>query len=166
MRSKSINSLPESNTYFPAPLFQWSPHMSLPVAMSEPRTFASDLPDRSVAKAMWRGFRLTCPQCGKGRLFRKFLKATPDCTHCHADLTRHEADDAPPYFTILIVGHIVVPLMLYVELEYLPPIWIHMTIWPSLTLLLTLFLLPRIKGAVIGWQWALRMAGFSQTSDI
>lgn len=128
--------------------------------MSEPLIFPAQANDRPVGKSIWRGFRLSCPQCGKGKLFRKYLKATPECAHCHADMTQHEADDAPPYFTILIVGHIVVPLMLHVELEYLPPIWVHMAVWPALTLLLTLALLPRIKGAVIGWQWALRMAGF------
>ncbi|MBI1262308.1 MAG: DUF983 domain-containing protein [Rhizobiales bacterium] len=139
--------------------------MSMTALTSDPRTFKAAASDRPTGQSMWRGFKMKCPACGKGRLFARFLKATPECTHCHTDLTCHEADDAPPYFTILIVGHIVVPLMLFVELEYLPPIWVHMVAWPALTLGLTVYLLPRIKGAVIGWQWALRMAGFGDKAE-
>lgn len=115
---------------------------------------------RPFGRSLWRGFAMRCPACGKGRLFRAFLKVVDRCPHCGEELFHHQADDAPPYFTILIVGHVVVPLMLTVELEYLPPIWVHMTLWPTLTLFLSLMLLPRIKGAVVGWQWAQRMHGF------
>jgi hypothetical protein len=70
------------------------------------------------------------------------------------------ADDAPPYFTILIVAHIIVPLMLMFEQRLQPPEWQHMALWPPLTVLLCLWLLPRIKGVLIGLQWARRMHGF------
>ncbi|MEN6544308.1 DUF983 domain-containing protein, partial [Parvibaculum sp.] len=83
-----------------------------------------------------------------------------ECPHCGEALHHHRADDAPPYFTMLIVGHIIVPIILAVEVEYGPPVWIQMTIWPLLTAALSLLLLPRIKGAVVGLQWAQRMHGF------
>lgn len=70
------------------------------------------------------------------------------------------ADDAPPYFTIFIVGHIVIPLLLLVERVWRPELWVHFSIWLPLTLLLTLWLLPRTKGATVGMQWAFRMHGF------
>lgn len=72
----------------------------------------------------------------------------------------HRADDAPAYFVILLVGHIVVPLALALEIAYAPPYWVHFTIWLSLTVALALSLLQPIKGAIVGWQWANRMHGF------
>ena len=74
----------------------------------------------------------------------------------------HRADDAPPYFTILIAGHIVIPLLMAAELAYTPPIWLHLLIWVPLTAVLCLLLLPRVKGAIVGLQWAQRMHGFGQ----
>lgn len=74
----------------------------------------------------------------------------------------HQADDAPPYFTIVIVGHIIVPLILLLEKMQQPPYWLHMVLWLPLTVCLTLWLLPKIKGALVGLQWAVRMHGFGE----
>ena len=93
-------------------------------------------------------------------MFRKYLKVADHCENCGEALHHHEADDAPPYFTIFIVGHLVVPLILIVERLYRPEIWVHMTIWLPLTLALSLALLPVAKGAVVAAQWARRMHGF------
>ncbi|MGV8995837.1 MAG: DUF983 domain-containing protein [Parvibaculaceae bacterium] len=120
---------------------------------------------RSLWTSMLNGLKLKCPACGEGKLFRKYLKTNDTCPHCNEELFHQEADDAPPYFTILIVGHIVVPLMLAVELAYQPPIWVHMAIWPLMTLVLCLAMLPRIKGAVVGIQWAAKMHGFADKDD-
>ncbi|MES1991260.1 MAG: DUF983 domain-containing protein [Pseudomonadota bacterium] len=120
---------------------------------------------RPLWPAMLRGLKLRCPKCGEGKLFRKYLKVNDTCPNCGEELFHHEADDAPPYFTILIVGHIVVPLMLAVEMAYQPPVWVHMAIWPLLTLGLCLSMLPRIKGAVVGVQWAAKMHGFADKDE-
>lgn len=69
------------------------------------------------------------------------------------------SDDAPPYFTILLVGHVIVPAMLLLEQMQHPPEWLHAALWVPLTLVLTAFLLPRNKGAVIGVQWANQIRG-------
>jgi uncharacterized protein (DUF983 family) len=118
-------------------------------------------PARDTWAAMLRGWRGRCPHCGEGRLFRAFLKVADACPVCHEDLHHHRADDAPAYFVILIVGHLVVPLALAVEAEYALPYWMHAVLWLPLTLGLALFLLPRIKGAIVGFQWAQRMHGFN-----
>tara|TARA_R110000850_G_scaffold38653_1_gene100516 strand:+ start:254 stop:694 length:441 start_codon:yes stop_codon:yes gene_type:complete len=136
-----------------------------PTDASLPRLYGAEPRPRPALPAILRGFRGRCPACGTGRLFRRFLKITDNCSVCGEDFSHHQADDAPPYFTIMIVGHIVVPLMLWLELEYLPPLWVHATIWPALTLLLSLWFLPRIKGAVVSWQWALRMHGFGEEPE-
>ncbi|HUZ65109.1 MAG TPA: DUF983 domain-containing protein [Acetobacteraceae bacterium] len=117
-------------------------------------------PDRSLAApswplppmglALWRGARNQCPACGQTHLFNGYLKVRPVCTFCGAPLGEYRADDAPPYFTILIVGHIVIPLMLLLEQTEHPPIWLHMAIFLPLTLVLTLGLLRPVKGATVG----------------
>ncbi len=118
---------------------------------------------RPVATAMRRGLFGRCPRCGAGRIYRAYLKIADNCTACGEPLHHHRADDAPPYVTILIVGHIVVGLMLLVETSTDDaPLWIQMAIWPALAVLLSLWLLPSIKGALIGYQWALKMHGFGE----
>ncbi len=109
---------------------------------------------------MRRGFAGRCPNCGQGRLFHGFLKVAESCANCREAMHHHRADDAPAYFVILIVGHIVTPLALALEIAYAPPYWLHFTIWLSLTVALALSLLQPIKGAIVGWQWANRMHGF------
>ena len=123
------------------------------------------LAPRNVSQAMWRGTRLRCPNCGEGHLFRAYLKVNDSCPVCGEDLHHHRADDAPAYFTITIVGHIVVAGALLLEKGYAPETWVHMALWVPLTLVLCLALLPMIKGALVGLQWAYRMHGFSGVED-
>ena len=117
-------------------------------------------PQRDWMGAVLNGLRLRCPACGTGRLFGRYLKVNDACLGCGEALHHHRADDAPPYFTILIVGHVVVGTILPVERAFAPPLWLHAALWLPLTLAMSLWLLPRIKGAVVGLQWALRMHGF------
>ena len=77
--------------------------------------------------------------------------------HCGAPLGLARADDAPPYFTILIVGHIVVPLMLIMQRMTDPPTWLLSAIFVPLTLVLSLGLLRPIKGGTVGLMLSLNM---------
>ena len=119
---------------------------------------------RDLWTAMKRGFRGRCPRCGEGRLFRAFLKVDDHCSACGLDFTPHRADDLPAYLVIVIVGHIVVPLALSVETHFAPAVWLQLSIYLPLTLILSLLLLQPVKGAVVGFQWALRMHGFDENS--
>jgi uncharacterized protein (DUF983 family) len=120
---------------------------------------------RPVGAAMWRGAALKCPACGRGRLFSAYLKVTDICPACGAELHHHRADDAPPYFTIVIVGHVIVAGVLALERAAAPASWVHFVIWIPLTLVLSLLLLPCIKGSLVGLQWANRMHGFGAAPD-
>ena len=123
---------------------------------------------RDVWTAMKRGFRSRCPRCGEGKLFRAFLKVDDHCSACGLDYTPHRADDLPAYLVIVVVGHIVVPAVLWIETNYAPAVWLQLAIYLPLTFILSLLLLQPIKGAVVGFQWALRMHGFDENapSDI
>jgi len=104
--------------------------------------------------AVKRGLKRCCPRCGAGGMFTGYLKVGSRCASCGLDFEAIRSDDVAPYFTILIVGHIVVPLLLAIEQWYSPPAWLEMAIGLPATLLLTLALLPFIKGAVMGAIWA------------
>ena len=116
---------------------------------------------RSVAGAMWRGTRCTCPACGEGKLFRAYLKTNDTCDHCGEELQHHRADDLPPYIAIVIVGHILVGIMMHLEMFWTIPPIAYLAIMVPLAIIMPLAMLPSIKGAVVGLQWALRMHGFN-----
>jgi uncharacterized protein (DUF983 family) len=117
-------------------------------------------PERSTEPPPWplpplftaigRGLRGRCPACGVGRLFDGFLRIVPECSNCGAPLGLARADDAPPYFTIVVVGHIVIPGMLIYEQVASPPTWVQAVIWVPVTVLLAVGLLRPIKGGTVG----------------
>lgn len=121
--------------------------------------------ERSLPRSMMRGAAGKCPSCGAGKVFGQYLKVADLCNVCGEELHHHRADDAPPYFTIFIVGHIIIPMTLIVERVWRPDMFVHMIIWLPLALALTLLLLPIVKGAVVGLQWALRMHGFEYAAS-
>jgi uncharacterized protein (DUF983 family) len=137
--------------------------VDVPPRSAEP----SARPRRGAWQAIRRGFTGHCPCCGKGPTFRRYLKVNDRCSVCGTELLHQRADDAPPYLTVLVVGHIVGALMLLVE-EFAPglPLLYHVLFWPTLTLALSLMLLPAFKGALIGYQWALRMHGFETAAEV
>ena len=112
-----------------------------------------------------RGLRGLCPCCGKGRLFRAYLKVSDDCPECGEELHHHRADDFPAYCVIFIVGHIIVPLMLAVEMAFAPPDWVHVALWLPAGLGLTLGLLQPVKGFIVALQWRMGMDGFERAKQ-
>lgn len=110
--------------------------------------------------AVARGFAMKCPHCGQGALFERFLKVTGHCRCCSEDFTSQQADDFPAYLVIVVIGHLVVPALLAVEVAYSPPAWLQLAIWLPVTLIGALGLLQPTKGAIVGLQWQIGMHGF------
>jgi uncharacterized protein (DUF983 family) len=109
--------------------------------------------ERSIWIGVKRGLGLRCPNCGQGRLLQQYIKIRRPCEACGADNTIYPSDDFPPYLTILVVGHVVVPLFIWSD-RYEPPLWLQAAIWLPLTLIMCLVLLPVMKGAAVGLCWA------------
>ena len=109
--------------------------------------------------AMLRGFRGVCPQCGEGKLLQGYLKPNERCSHCGVDTGKIYTADIAPYFTIMIVGHIIVPGLLLSERVMHPNLWLQAGFWLTLALVMTLWFLPRVKGCIMGLMWALGMRG-------
>jgi uncharacterized protein (DUF983 family) len=116
----------------------------------------------TLMTAMRRGFFCRCPNCGEGKLFGKFLKVVDHCSECGEVYHHHRADDFPAYIVIFIVGHIVVPLVLFTETHYAPPYWVHAALWPAMVAGLSLALLQPVKGAIVALQWFVGMHGFDE----
>lgn len=116
--------------------------------------------ERDTRSALRRGFALKCPNCGKGHVLHKYLKVNDTCTVCGLDLTHARADDGPAYFTILIVGHLAGFALHIIWSVWEPTPLVMATVTSAGAVALSLFLLPRLKGALIGLQWAKHMHGF------
>ncbi len=116
--------------------------------------------ERELWPALRRGFRCKCPNCGSGPLLKSYLKVRDTCTVCREDLSQHRADDGPAYLTILIVGHIMAPALHISFVQFRPDPLVLFTIFAIGCVGLSLYLLPRLKGAVVAFQWARQMHGF------
>jgi uncharacterized protein (DUF983 family) len=122
---------------------------------------ADELKDRHVAIAVGRGFLGRCPNCGRGAIFRTYLGVNPRCPACGEELSGHRADDAPAFLTLLVacfVGGLGV--LLTDDASSQMPLLAVAAFWLVVTAVVGLLVLPRLKGAVVGYQWALRMHGF------
>lgn len=115
---------------------------------------------RQRKPAMLRGLRQRCPNCGEGQLFTRYLKVAPACASCGQSFAPQKADDGPAYFTILVMCHIAGFMLhfMIVYTEFGP--WMTALLVGAVVLAGSLWMLPRIKGLMIGWQWADRLHGF------
>lgn len=122
---------------------------------------SSMLAPRDAKAALKRGLRKRCPACGKGRILAGYLESNDVCPACGEELHHHRADDFPQYLTIFVVAHILVAALLLVD-DLWPdlPVGFHYALWPTLVVVLCLWLLPVFKSMLIAYQWALRMHGF------
>ena len=116
---------------------------------------------RALGPALLKGLLCKCPRCGKGKLYRAYLKISARCENCGLDFSHHRADDLPAYIAITIVGHLLVAALLHFQsgAAVFPP-WAYLAVLVPLAVILPLALLPSIKGAVVALQWAKRLHGF------
>lgn len=116
--------------------------------------------ERPLRPAMVRGWRGRCPNCGAGPLLSGYLTVRDACPVCGEVLHHQRADDGPAYLTILIVGHLMAPLLLWSFIRFRPDPLVMLAVFSVGTVALALFLLPRLKGVMVAIQWARRMHGF------
>ena len=106
-----------------------------------------------------RGLMGRCPSCGGTPLFKAYLKQVQACPSCHAEFGRIRADDAAPWLTIIVIGHVFLPLVFFLNLDQVIPFWATVAAYAAFLSLLALALLPRAKGLFIGILWATRAPG-------
>ncbi|MBB4274511.1 DUF983 domain-containing protein [Rhizobium mongolense] len=99
------------------------------------------------------GMRGCCPRCGQGKLFDGVLAVKPRCAACDLDYSFADSGDGPAVFVILIVGFIIIGSVLWLEVNYSPPIWLHILLFGPLTIALSLVALRWCKGILIAMQY-------------
>ena len=119
--------------------------------------------ERPLRSALLRGWARKCPNCGTGPMMRGYLTVRDTCEVCGEILSHHRADDGPAWVTILVSGHILGPLMLFVFETLRPDPLILGVGFAIVFVALALYMLPRVKGAIVGYQWSRRMHGFGQS---
>jgi uncharacterized protein (DUF983 family) len=120
------------------------------------RTIVNTAERKPVLRSLWRGLGRHCPNCGEGGIFAGYLKVQEHCAVCGHDNQQYPADDAAPYFTIFLAGHILVPLLLITDRHWeAATTTIELAIFLPLTIILSLALLPFVKGGVIGVEYAM-----------
>lgn len=122
---------------------------------------------RSRMTAVARALRLLCPNCGKSGLLQGYLKPVAACPSCGESFGHIRSDDAAPWLTILIVGHILVPLMVVIESADIWPQAVSMVFWPATAALMAGLVLPRAKALFISLIWFEKSPGseFDQQLD-
>jgi uncharacterized protein (DUF983 family) len=100
-----------------------------------------------------------CPRCGEGPLFTGLLKVTPRCAHCGLDLAAEDAGDGPAVLVVFVLGAIVVAGALVIEALFSPPLWVHIVLWPPVTLGGAVLLLRPLKAVFIAQQYRHRALG-------
>jgi uncharacterized protein (DUF983 family) len=104
-----------------------------------------------------------CPNCGDGALFHSYLGLNRRCPACGEDLSAERADDAPAFVTLFVCCFVGGAGVLLSDTIFpLMPLLVSSLVWLVVTALVGVLILPRIKGVVVGLEWALRMHGFAE----
>jgi len=107
----------------------------------------------SLILALSRSILKRCPRCGKASIYKRYLKLKSNCNHCDEQLSIYRTDDFGPWLTIIIAGHIIVPLVLFIEQVYAPDLWLQAVTWIPLTIATVLFILPVSKSICLAILW-------------
>lgn len=105
------------------------------------------------------GLTCTCPRCGTGKLFARYLKVAPVCTSCGLDLSAEDSADGPAVFLIFILGFVIAPLAVWFGLVTSWPLWMQALLWTAVTTLTALALLPPLKAYTVALQYKHRREG-------
>ena len=94
-----------------------------------------------------------CPRCGKPTLFCKPITFAERCSACGLDFSAFNVGDGPAAFLTLIIGTIVVGLVVWVQIAFAPPWWVHLLLWPVVTVAMVIGSLRIAKGALIAAEY-------------
>jgi uncharacterized protein (DUF983 family) len=110
------------------------------------------LPDKET---LLLGLHCKCPSCRKGDLYKSKLNLAlrERCENCGFDLAKNDAADGPAVFLIFILGALLVPMALLLEVTAHPPLWLHGMLWGTLALIMTLGALRPLKAYIIALQY-------------
>lgn len=104
-----------------------------------------------ILKRAFASFSLNCPNCGKDKLYKSYLKlkVKDNCANCGFDFSKFDVGDGASYFGICIVGLIVPILAIIVEINFEPSLITHLLLWTPTIIILTYLVLIYSKSLFI-----------------
>jgi len=85
-----------------------------------------------------------CPECGKKSVFQSFLKIKEKCD-CGLKLSNLDIGDGPSFFAMFFLNIFIVLLAIIVEINFSPPLWLHLVLWVPLIIILSVLLIRYLK---------------------
>jgi len=108
---------------------------------------------RWIMHCGWRGL---CPRCGIGKMFRSWLKIVDTCDHCGLDYRFAAPDDGPAFFSLCIIALPLTAIVVWIQVAFDPPFWVHLVTSLPLMIAGTLAPLRPIKGWLVASQFVNR----------
>lgn len=90
-----------------------------------------------------------CPVCSAQTLFVGPVKFNARCSNCGLDYDQFNVGDGPAAFLTMVVGGLVLGFALFVEAKFHPPIWVHLLLWPVMTVASVMGFLRMAKGMLL-----------------
>jgi uncharacterized protein (DUF983 family) len=112
--------------------------------------------DERQISLLQASLRCRCPRCGKGKLFDGLLTLKPACSVCGLGFGGSDTGDAGAVGVLILLGAIVIGLAFWVEFRFNPPLWVHVILWPAITLPLAVIITRPVKAALIAAQFRFR----------
>lgn len=98
----------------------------------------------------WKGL---CPRCGEGRMFRSWLKLADRCPNCDLDYRFASPDDGPAFFSLCIIAFPLLFAVVWLQVRFEPPFWVHLVTSFPLMVLGCLLPLRPLKGWLVASQF-------------
>jgi uncharacterized protein (DUF983 family) len=107
-------------------------------------------PEPSIVEVGLKGL---CPRCGAATRFDGVIKFAARCRACGLDIDGFNVGDGPAAFLTLIIGTIVCIAAITLELSVSPPVWVHLILWPPVTIALVVASLRVAKGMLLASEY-------------
>ncbi|MBO9498603.1 MAG: DUF983 domain-containing protein [Novosphingobium sp.] len=109
--------------------------------------------DDKFARILRCGWKGLCPRCEQGRMFKSWLKLQDSCPRCGLNYRFAAPDDGPAFFSQCIVAFPLIFLVLWLQVRFDPPLWVHLVTSVPLMLAGCLLPLQPIKGWLVASQY-------------
>lgn len=125
-------------------------------SMSEPDQTPPESSHAGRGKFAWivhAGWKGLCPRCGKGHMFKSWLKLADRCEVCGLDYRFAAPDDGPAFFALCIVAFPLIFFVVWLQVAFEPPFWVHLVTSFPLLVLGTVLPLRPLKGWLVASQY-------------
>tara|TARA_R110000868_G_scaffold50309_7_gene160881 strand:+ start:2489 stop:2869 length:381 start_codon:yes stop_codon:yes gene_type:complete len=109
--------------------------------------------NKPAVPVLYAGLAGRCPRCGKGSLFDGYIRIAKGCRVCGLSFEGHDTGDGPAFFIMLPLCLITAGLALVIDLKYMPPMWLHIVLWPTFIALAVGLSLRPVKATMVALQY-------------